>query len=609
MKLAMQQVPQALSGPRCISLVGCLIAAVSSFLATLATESATQDHFGEALLRSTSVLLFTGAALYLANLVVRQKKKTYQANPYLVLGFFVAIGALRPLVSALIGVLFGVEFAIDLPRVGMALFTTVTSLTILAVALNALDQSAETIMRLQHRSDELLGLRKERRQRIGFIRASLATSVIEPVIDRLVQIRQELLGFGGGRRPVNELDQLAAQVRDLSGNTARRAAHEVASSNPGVVGYGDDSLMVPEGRWSAFKDAVLVSPYYPKIMAAVVLVGFLFGSIRIYGVLGVAVSVLLSIVTGLAFKLSELIYRGRNIQLQSDGVKCVFALVGFVVVSALATSFVTVLALVFGGADSVRVSTAWATFFTVLTMSVLISAAFSAIKSRQITITSLEEMTAELEHEVGNQQVVLDRLHQTIARQLHGDVQSRLSAIALRLDWIGGLLSSSPPVDPRSIDAEINLVGDELDRLTVQLDNLELSNSYEKVDYVIDELRGSWGQVLQLDFAIDYAIIERINQSGPACRTVTEMMREGITNAVKHGGAQKVRIHFQADESDWIVLSVADDGQGLNLSSTHGFGLASLASDVVDLEIIDDDGGGAILTGRVLVPHIVTVSS
>lgn len=605
----LRQVRHALSGPRCISLVGCLIAAVSSFFATLATESASQVGLSEGLWRSIGVLVFTAFALWLANLCVRDKKATYRANPWFVVLLFVVVGVLRPFVSALVGLPLSGSFVVDIPRIGMAVFTTVTGLVVLAVVLDALDQSAATISDLEQRSDELLALRRERRDRIAFIRASLATSVIDPVIDRLMQIRQELLNFASGNRPPGELDQLADQVRDLSGNTARRAAHELANSSADVSEFGGSSVAVHEGRWAAFKDAVLVSPYYPKTTFVLVFLGFFFGNIRIYGALGALISTVLAGVAAVLLWLSQGLVRSQSLSRRPEVVRYLTVILTFVVASAVATISATLVVIGVRGATPEMVSTTWAAFFVLLTMTVLMSAGLSAVKSRQLMIASLSELAMELEYEVDKQQVVLDRLQQTLARQLHGDVQSRLSAIALRLDWLGNLHADPQSGYVVAFSSQISLVGDEIDRLALQLDKLEISNNFEKIDLVIDELHSSWGQVLNLDFQLDKSIRARLDESGPASRTVTDFMREGITNAVKHGAAENVMITLSADDSDWITVTVTDDGLGLDAAAVHGFGLTSLASDIDDLDITNNAQGGVTLTGRVLVPQSAVATS
>lgn len=605
-----RQIEHALSGPRCISLVGCLIAAVASFFATLATETAAQVGLSQALLRSVGVLFFTAVALWLANLCIEGKKEAHDANPWFVVSLFVVVGALRPVVSAGVGLLAGSPFVLDPTRIGMAVFTTVTGLIVLAVVMDALDQSATAISRLQQHSDELLVLRRARRDRIAYIRASLATSVIDPVIDRLMQIRQELKSFVNGVRPATELDQLAEQVRDLSGNTARRAAHELASSRAEFSEFGTSAVVVHQSRWTAFKDAALVSPYYPRTMMVLVFLGYLLGSIRVYGPLGLAVGVVLAVTLGAMLWLSQSLVRSQSLSSRSEVVRYLTVLLTFVVASAVATITAMMFALAVRGSIPEMLSAGWAaTFFVVVTMTVLISAGLSAIKSRQLMIENLSELAVELEHEVSSQQVVLDRLQQTLARQLHGDVQSRLSAIALRINWIGTAAADPKSDNEAALISQINTVGDEMDGLALQLDNLEITDDFEKIDVVIDELYNSWGQVLDLDIKVDRSILERLDDAAPASRTLTEFMREGITNAVKHGGAQSIIITFSADDSDWITVTVVDDGQGLNLTTTHGFGLASLDNDIDDLDISNNEQGGATLTGRVLVPQSVIASS
>jgi signal transduction histidine kinase len=55
--------------------------------------------------------------------------------------------------------------------------------------------------------------------------------------------------------------------------------------------------------------------------------------------------------------------------------------------------------------------------------------------------------------------------------------------------------------------------------------------------------------------------------------------QEAVSNAMRHGHPQHVRISLVGEASHW-VLSVADDGQGMEASpedcAQHGFGLTNM---------------------------------
>jgi signal transduction histidine kinase len=52
------------------------------------------------------------------------------------------------------------------------------------------------------------------------------------------------------------------------------------------------------------------------------------------------------------------------------------------------------------------------------------------------------------------------------------------------------------------------------------------------------------------------------------------IVREAITNAARHGGAQSVAVRLTA--GDCVCLTIEDDGSGLSQTASHGFGLLSM---------------------------------
>ena len=55
---------------------------------------------------------------------------------------------------------------------------------------------------------------------------------------------------------------------------------------------------------------------------------------------------------------------------------------------------------------------------------------------------------------------------------------------------------------------------------------------------------------------------------------LARIVREAITNAVRHGGAHAVAVRLTAN--DGVSLTIEDDGSGLPADTTHGFGLLSM---------------------------------
>jgi nitrate/nitrite-specific signal transduction histidine kinase len=81
-------------------------------------------------------------------------------------------------------------------------------------------------------------------------------------------------------------------------------------------------------------------------------------------------------------------------------------------------------------------------------------------------------------------------------------------------------------------------------------------------------------------------------------RCVSEIAREGISNAVRHGHATSIDVVFGPASSDRLRITVSDNGNGLASEITHGLGSAILDELAIEWSRISL-GAGTILTADV----------
>jgi signal transduction histidine kinase len=62
---------------------------------------------------------------------------------------------------------------------------------------------------------------------------------------------------------------------------------------------------------------------------------------------------------------------------------------------------------------------------------------------------------------------------------------------------------------------------------------------------------------------------------GPASLAIYRMIQEGLTNAIRHGNASKIRISFRVDGNQDLVVDLFDNGKGSN-GSEPGLGLLGM---------------------------------
>lgn len=117
---------------------------------------------------------------------------------------------------------------------------------------------------------------------------------------------------------------------------------------------------------------------------------------------------------------------------------------------------------------------------------------------------------------------------------------------------------------------------------------------------VVDELGSLTAAPIRVTFngAIDTVLDET------AAQHLIPVLREALTNVVKHANASRVDVTIDLD-GDCVVLSVHDDGVGLVTQRPHGHGLRNMRDRAAALggtcDIADRPSGGTVVTWRVLV--------
>ena len=189
---------------------------------------------------------------------------------------------------------------------------------------------------------------------------------------------------------------------------------------------------------------------------------------------------------------------------------------------------------------------------------------------------SVASSLSRLRHEILVTQRQLGRL-------LHGGVQGRLQAAVLRL-------SRSEQVSEELVrDVTSDIV--EARRLIERIDTPVSSSLGELLDDVID----FWAGVCEVTIDTTRELDELISRDAVAVQCVIELIREAVTNAVKHGQAndvsmklrleskQHIRIFVIHDEQDNHVLPVVDTGLGSHIYDelSNTWSLAKHGSQVV----------------------------
>ena len=189
---------------------------------------------------------------------------------------------------------------------------------------------------------------------------------------------------------------------------------------------------------------------------------------------------------------------------------------------------------------------------------------------------SLEELEAAVEelallNSRLRQQVWLAR--KTLAMELHGSIQSTLQSVAARLSKLK---------DPT--DKELNLALEQVREAFGRVDREDYLSG-KTLRQLLDELVLLWEGALDVQINIEQDAEIALDEDQAAARCALEVCREAVTNAVKHGSAEQVKISISHGEGFVMITAVNDGinltkqlaGQGINLyrEVAHSYSLTN----------------------------------
>jgi signal transduction histidine kinase len=184
-----------------------------------------------------------------------------------------------------------------------------------------------------------------------------------------------------------------------------------------------------------------------------------------------------------------------------------------------------------------------------------------------------------------------------MAQILHGGVQGQLSSMSLALRrYVDSEAAGEKPSLPelrRRLDYQLAQVQEELARLTS-------TNIHARVD-LDSSIRKSilqWRGLLAIAYDIDVRAADVLTASDYLSWAASEIIDATITNANRHGEANRVWIAVTVDhdaDPDLLVVTIEDDGSGPPDDVTPGMGLDGIAAFGGSWQMTPRRGGGCCL--------------
>jgi signal transduction histidine kinase len=183
------------------------------------------------------------------------------------------------------------------------------------------------------------------------------------------------------------------------------------------------------------------------------------------------------------------------------------------------------------------------------------------------------------------QEVWLNR--RRIASILHGSVQAALYASAIRL----AKLDSPTAQDVDAVQSDI----------AAAISKLESTDGVETFVGVLEQIREVWHGAVEVQLPVlSQALVSQIEANPVTSACAAEVVREAVSNAVKHGKAEHIVIEVEKSGSHLLGITVSNDGQPLPAEVEAGYG-STIMDEVAFSWQLENRGGFTVLGAAIAI--------
>lgn len=168
---------------------------------------------------------------------------------------------------------------------------------------------------------------------------------------------------------------------------------------------------------------------------------------------------------------------------------------------------------------------------------------------------------------------------------IHGTVQASLTVALTRLNA------------PNSSAETLDLAKKDLERAMVALSappTIEI-----QFDTALNELIETWQGVCDIDLHVESMVKQRVTEDSRLTMCVNEILKEAVSNAVRHGDARTAKVSFEIADEGVISLTVINDGNAPGIGVRKGIGSSLLDELTLDWSLgFNSATDQTILTAR-----------
>lgn len=575
----------SIAGPASLSLA---VAVISYPLPTIGAAGAGLERDGGSPLAWFAVATLAYLIAMVAVLPVRRfvvGDRSDSARAALALAVFAFAGMVRGVALALVPLWLGMK---DESRLAYHLIQgaaiAVVLLSLVTLLVDARYRHRRALADLEAERDQLLRARSEAEGAIAAnadeLRDRVEVDLLGPVEDFRAAIGTGAQRAGGeaSERLLELVDAaLKPLADDLRGSGERWA--------PGIVEQGRPPLVFRE----VFAASTVVAPFRPLLVALLVSVtGAAPAWIAARSAWGLVAAATVFLALAFAFAFAR---RSIAPRLRPLGDWSRFSLVSAVYVAAgLLGAGCWFAVMAFAGLPPEPtfglLTVPWTVIFAGL------GAVAAAWQRRQESVESeLAAVVEALAVEVAQANQVLEADRARLARVVHGPVQATLLAAASRL--------RQSAATGEFADADIAVIVESLGEARALFDRADAA--VRPLGEVVGEFADVWAGVAGIECSIDPEVDSLLRADPAAAMVVMEIVREAISNAVRHSSASWIEVDAAPSGSgEGVELRVVSDGfVPERRPSRSGSGTAILDRSTISWALEARPGGGSLLTATV----------
>ena len=175
-----------------------------------------------------------------------------------------------------------------------------------------------------------------------------------------------------------------------------------------------------------------------------------------------------------------------------------------------------------------------------------------------------------------------------IAKLLHGPVQGKIAGVVLALRIYANNEKVVTDIELDKIKTLLNSIDDDLEKII----NPEKDLAQLDLIQELDSMKNNWKELIKVELIYDISF--EANRLNSLSGNIVEALNEAISNALRHGLADKVEITLQYLNSN-LTMIIEDNGTGIKENYVPGFGMAVYKENHFQHSITSGNNGGSVL--------------